>query len=237
MNIVIVLKFDLYLCMIVGINDHSSSWGWIMKWMDTRDLEKYMQFYYKIFCISVHHSIFDWHNPYLFTIIPFLCHVCSVFHIQASGKGLSKMSAPPLPSKTKSFTSSGPPTFSKPLYSTGTFPGKVKAIGVHLRPPELHSSHSNTLPLPNKQESPPAAAVRPYSPDLSDVPPPVLQKPQTLAASSIYSMYTQRATPGKGYQLGGQGTLSRSQTRGNALIQMQLLLLFFKKFKYSPKDY
>jgi len=129
------------------------------------------------------------------------------------------MSAPPLPSKTKSFTSSGPPTFSKPLYSTGTFPGKVKAIGVHLRPPELHSSHSNTLPLPNKQESPPAAAVRPYSPDLSDVPPPVLQKPQTLAASSIYSMYTQRATPGKGYQLGGQGTLSRSQTRGNDFLK------------------
>ncbi|XP_072239671.1 apoptosis-stimulating of p53 protein 2-like [Leuresthes tenuis] len=140
---------------------------------------------------------------------------------QASGKGLSKMSAPPLPGKTKSFTSSGPPTFSKPLYSTGTFPGKVKPIGVHLWPPELHSSHSNTLPLPNKQESPPAAAVRPYSPDLSDIPPPVLQKPQTLAASSIYSMYTQRATPGKGYQVGGQGTLSRSQTRvyGKPVLQ------------------
>ncbi|KAM4584837.1 apoptosis-stimulating of p53 protein 2-like [Odontesthes bonariensis] len=141
---------------------------------------------------------------------------------QASGKGLSKMSVPPpLPSKTKPFTSSGPPTFSKPLYSTGTFPGKVKAIGGHLRPPGLLSSHSNTLPLPNKQESPPAAAVRPYTPDLSDAPPPVLQKPQTLAASSIYSMYTQRATPGKGYQLGGQGTLPRSQTRvyGKPVLQ------------------
>lgn len=78
------------------------------------------------------------------------------------------------------------------------------------------SSHSHTLPLPSKQENPPAAAVRPYTPDLSEVPPTVLQKPPTVAASSIYSMYTQQATPGKGYQSGGQGTLPRSQPRGNA---------------------
>ncbi|XP_040891316.1 apoptosis-stimulating of p53 protein 2b [Toxotes jaculatrix] len=133
---------------------------------------------------------------------------------QASGKGLSKMAVPPpVPSKPKPFASSGPPTFSKPPYSTGTFPGKVRSVGGHLRAPGVLSSHSNTLPLPNKQESPPAAAVRPYTPDLSDGPHPVLQKPQTLAASSIYSMYTQQATPGKGYQPGGQGTLPRSQPR------------------------
>ncbi|XP_051802385.1 apoptosis-stimulating of p53 protein 2-like isoform X38 [Acanthochromis polyacanthus] len=132
---------------------------------------------------------------------------------QASGKGLSKMLPPPLPSKPKPFSSSDPATFSKPSYSTGTFPGKVKPVGGHLRALGIVSSHSNTLPLPNKQDSPPAAAVRPYTPDLSDGHPPVLQKPQTLAASSIYSMYTQQATLGKGYQQGGQGTLPRSQPR------------------------
>ncbi|XP_056225125.1 apoptosis-stimulating of p53 protein 2-like isoform X2 [Seriola aureovittata] len=134
---------------------------------------------------------------------------------QASGKGLSKTAVPPpVPSKPKPFSSSGPQTFSMPPYSTGTFPGKVRPVGGHLRAPGVLSSHSNTLPLPNKQESPPAAAVRPYTPELSDGPPPVLKKkPQTVAASSIYSMYTQHATPGKGYQLSGQGTLPRSQPR------------------------
>ncbi|XP_038589770.1 apoptosis-stimulating of p53 protein 2-like [Micropterus salmoides] len=132
---------------------------------------------------------------------------------QVSVKGQSKMAAPPpVPSKPKPI-STGPPTFSKPLYSTGTFPGKVRPVGAHLRALGVLSSHSHTLPLPNKQESPPAAAVRPYTPDLSEPPPPVLQKPQTLAASSIYSMYTQHATPGKGYQPSGQGTLPRSQPR------------------------
>ncbi|KAK9540795.1 hypothetical protein VZT92_003222 [Zoarces viviparus] len=124
---------------------------------------------------------------------------------QASGKG-----PPPIPSKPKPFSSSGPPTFSKPPYSTGTFPGKVRPVGGHLRAAGVLSSRSHTLPLPSKQESPPAAAVRPYTPELSEATPPVLQKPQTLAASSIYSMYTQQ---GKGYLLSGQGTLPRSQPR------------------------
>uniref|UniRef100_A0A3Q3MLD1 Apoptosis-stimulating of p53 protein 2-like n=1 Tax=Mastacembelus armatus TaxID=205130 RepID=A0A3Q3MLD1_9TELE len=132
---------------------------------------------------------------------------------QALGKGLSRMAPPPpVPSKP------GPPTFCKAPYSTGTFPGKVRPVGGHLRAPGVLSSHSNTLPLPNKQENPPAAAVRPYTPDLSDASPPVLQKPQTLAASSIYSMYTQQATPGKGYQPSGQGTLPRSQPRGDSSL-------------------
>ncbi|XP_063331763.1 apoptosis-stimulating of p53 protein 2-like isoform X1 [Pelmatolapia mariae] len=133
---------------------------------------------------------------------------------QVSSKNLSKLTAPPpVPSKPKQFRSSGLSAFSKAPYNTGTFPGKVKPVGAPLRAPGILSSHSNTLPLPNKQESPPAAAVRPYTPDLSDCPPPVLQKPQTLAASSIYSMYTQQATLGKGYQHSGQGTLPRSQPR------------------------
>ncbi|XP_062244911.1 apoptosis-stimulating of p53 protein 2-like [Platichthys flesus] len=131
---------------------------------------------------------------------------------QASGKCLSQVTAPPpVPGKPTLLSSSGPPTFSRPPYSTGTFPGKARPVGGHLRAPGVLSSHCNTLPLPSKQESPPAAAVRPYTPDLSDGP--VLQKPQTLAASSIYSMYTKQASVGKGHQAGGQGTLPRSQPR------------------------
>ncbi|XP_029313830.1 LOW QUALITY PROTEIN: apoptosis-stimulating of p53 protein 2-like [Cottoperca gobio] len=138
---------------------------------------------------------------------------------QPSGKGFSKMAAPPpVPSKPKPFSSSGPPTFSKSPYSTGTFPGKVRQVGGHVRAAGGLSSHSHTLPLPSKQESPPAAAVRPYTPDLSEAPAPLLQKPQTLAASYIYSMYTQQ---GKGYQPSGQGTLPRSQPRvyGKPVLQ------------------
>lgn len=123
---------------------------------------------------------------------------------------------PPVPTKPKPSFSAGPPTFSKPSYSTGTFPGKVRPVGGNLKAQRVPSSHSNTLPLPNKQENPPAVAVRPYTPELSDGPPPVLQKPQTLAASSIFSMYTQQATPGKSYQSSNYGTLPRSRPRGEA---------------------
>uniref|UniRef100_A0A8C7ZEW5 Tumor protein p53 binding protein, 2b n=1 Tax=Oryzias sinensis TaxID=183150 RepID=A0A8C7ZEW5_9TELE len=134
--------------------------------------------------------------------------------LQASAKGPSKMAGPPpVPTKPKPSFSAGPPTFSKPSYSTGTFPGKVKPVGGNLKAQRVPSSHSNTLPLPNKQENPPAVAVRPYTPELSDGPPPVLQKPQTLAASSIFSMYTQQATPGKSYQASNYGTLPRSRPR------------------------
>uniref|UniRef100_A0AAQ4S663 SH3 domain-containing protein n=1 Tax=Gasterosteus aculeatus aculeatus TaxID=481459 RepID=A0AAQ4S663_GASAC len=127
------------------------------------------------------------------------------------GKTLTdkKMAAPPpVPSKPKPFSSTGPPTVSKPPYSTGTFPGKVRPVGGLLKAPGVLPSYCHTLPLPSKQESPPAAAVRPYTPELSEAPPPVLQKPQRVAASSIYSMYTQQ---GKGYV--GQRTLPRSQPR------------------------
>ncbi|XP_043969234.1 apoptosis-stimulating of p53 protein 2-like isoform X2 [Gambusia affinis] len=128
---------------------------------------------------------------------------------QSFGNGLSKSTVPPaVPTKPKLFPFPGPPTFSKPAFWTGTFPGKKK-----LKDPGVMSTHSNTLPLHSNKESPPAAAVRPYSPNPTDVPPPVFQKPQTLAASSIYSMYTQQATPGKAYQAEGQGTLSRSKPR------------------------
>uniref|UniRef100_A0A1A7YU31 Tumor protein p53 binding protein, 2 n=1 Tax=Iconisemion striatum TaxID=60296 RepID=A0A1A7YU31_9TELE len=130
---------------------------------------------------------------------------------QASGTGPSKMAVPPpVPSKPKP-SLPGPPHLSKPLYNTGTFPGKARPADGHFKSLEIQSSYSNTLPLPNKQDSPPAAAVRPYTLDHSDEPALVMQKPQTLAASSIYSMYTQQATPGKVYQPGSHGTLPRSK--------------------------
>lgn len=91
-----------------------------------------------------------------------------------------------------------------PAYSTGTFPGKARA-GAQRRAPGLLFRHSSTLPLPSKQDKPPAAAVRPYTPELPEPAPPALHRPQTVAASSIYSMYTQQGAPGKS----GLGTLPR----------------------------
>ncbi|XP_055763097.1 apoptosis-stimulating of p53 protein 2-like isoform X2 [Salvelinus fontinalis] len=119
---------------------------------------------------------------------------------QAGGKALGKV-PPPIPTK--------PPTFGKPPYSTGTFPGKAKpSASLHLCAPPPIPIHSHTLPLPPKQEAPPAATVRPFTPDPpeSTVAVPVLQKPQTVAASSIYSMYTQQPRT-------GGGTLTRTQPR------------------------
>uniref|UniRef100_A0A6Q2Z753 Tumor protein p53 binding protein, 2b n=1 Tax=Esox lucius TaxID=8010 RepID=A0A6Q2Z753_ESOLU len=121
--------------------------------------------------------------------------------VQAGGgKGVSKV-PPPIPSK--------PPNFGKPLYSTGTFPGKAKqAASLHPWAPPAITGHSQTLPLPTKQEVPPAVAVRPFNQDPPEhtAAPPVLQKPQTVAASSIYSMYTQQPRT-------GGGTLTRTQPR------------------------
>ncbi|KAM4603921.1 apoptosis-stimulating of p53 protein 2-like [Polymixia lowei] len=128
---------------------------------------------------------------------------------QASSKGLAKMPPPPpVPSKPKLFSQSGPRPFTKTPYNTGTFPGKAKPLSSFLRVPPPRPSHCHTLPLPPKQESPPAATVRPFTPEPPDAL--ALQKPQTVAASSIYSMYTQQA---KAYQQTGQGTLTRSQPR------------------------
>lgn len=121
---------------------------------------------------------------------------------------------PPVPSKPKPALP-GQSTFSKPPYSTGTFPGKAKSA--NQKPPMPLPSHNNTLPLPlpPKPDTLPAATVRPFTTDTSagkeTSTPTTLHKPQTVAASSIYSMYTQQNILGKGYQ--GQSTLTRSQPR------------------------
>ncbi|KAL0964444.1 hypothetical protein UPYG_G00323940 [Umbra pygmaea] len=122
---------------------------------------------------------------------------------------------PPVASKPK------PPIgapYGKAGLKTGTFP-KVKPPSQHpqgepqSRVP-LPQSQSQTLPLPSKQDPPPAATVRPFTPEF----PKDLGKPKTLAASSIYSMYTQQPNPGKPYQPTVQGALNRS--RGNGFISM-----------------
>uniref|UniRef100_A0A8D0GS54 Tumor protein p53 binding protein 2 n=1 Tax=Sphenodon punctatus TaxID=8508 RepID=A0A8D0GS54_SPHPU len=82
--------------------------------------------------------------------------------------------------------------------------------------PQTSPSASQDQILPSsKQESPPAAAVRPFTPQPSkETQLPPFRKPQTVAASSIYSMYTKQQTPGKNFQQAVQSALTRAQTRG-----------------------
>ncbi|KAI2650280.1 Apoptosis-stimulating of p53 protein 1 [Labeo rohita] len=132
---------------------------------------------------------------------------------QSAGRTFGKV-PPPVPSKPKPALP-GQSTFSKPPYSTGTFPGKARPA--NQKPPMPLPSHNNTLPLPlpPKPDTLPAATVRPFTSDTlagkETSTPTTLHKPQMVAASSIYSMYTQHSTLGKGYQ--GQSTLTRSQPR------------------------
>ncbi|NWI19053.1 ASPP2 protein, partial [Crypturellus soui] len=82
-------------------------------------------------------------------------------------------------------------------------------------PPAGPSSNQEQILPSSKQESPPAAAVRPFTPQPSkEASLPPFRKPQTVAASSIYSMYTQQQTPGKNFQQAVQSALTRAQSRG-----------------------
>ncbi|XP_011482745.1 apoptosis-stimulating of p53 protein 2 isoform X1 [Oryzias latipes] len=124
---------------------------------------------------------------------------------------------PPVPNKPK-----GPVAvpYGKPGLNTGTFP-KAKpqiqqpqaAQGRSTLPP----SQSQTLPLPPKQDMPIAAAVRPFTPEPQSS---SLTKPQIVAASSIYSMYTQQPGAGKPFPSGSQSSLSRPQNRNAGFISM-----------------
>uniref|UniRef100_H3CGL8 Tumor protein p53 binding protein, 2b n=1 Tax=Tetraodon nigroviridis TaxID=99883 RepID=H3CGL8_TETNG len=126
---------------------------------------------------------------------------------------------PPVPGRTRNLENlqKDPQATAQPLsssgtaplspFSTGTFPGKTRGSGAQRRAPGLAAGYSSTLPLPGKQDKPPAAAVRPYTPEPE--PPPTLQRPPTVAASSIYSMYTQQGAPGRSLAPSGQGTLPR----------------------------
>ncbi|XP_071031229.1 apoptosis-stimulating of p53 protein 2-like [Oncorhynchus clarkii lewisi] len=102
---------------------------------------------------------------------------------QAGGKALGKV-PPPIPTKPR-------PSANRP---SARAPSRARQN----RPP------------PSICEAPPSATVRPFTPDPpeSTAAVPVLQKLQTVAASSIYSMYTQQPRT-------GGGTLTRTQPRGS----------------------
>ncbi|MBN3324057.1 ASPP2 protein, partial [Atractosteus spatula] len=126
---------------------------------------------------------------------------------------------PPVPSKPKQVSLPGQAAVGKPASSTGTFPGKSKQAGQG-QPAAQQSAH--TLPLPSKQEAPPAATVRPFTPEVAarDPAPQPFCKPPTVAASSIYSMYTQQPTLGKNFQQAVQSALTRAQSRTNPFVSV-----------------
>ncbi|XP_051280941.1 apoptosis-stimulating of p53 protein 2a isoform X2 [Dicentrarchus labrax] len=127
---------------------------------------------------------------------------------------------PPVPTKPKG---PGVVPYGKPGLNTGTFPktkpNNQQPQAAQGRSP-LPPSQSQTLPLPSKQDTPPAATVRPFTPELPSSKDSSLTKPQTLAASSIYSMYTQQPGSGKPFQPGVQGALNRSQSRTNGFVSV-----------------
>ena len=115
--------------------------------------------------------------------------------------------------------------YGKPGLNTGTFPKAKPSSSSQQQQQQqqqpqapaqgrlpLPASQSQTLPLPSKQDVPPAATVRPFTPELPN------SKPQTLAASSIYSMYTQQPGSAKPFQPCVQSALTRAQTRGNGFV-------------------
>ncbi|XP_028278738.1 apoptosis-stimulating of p53 protein 2 isoform X2 [Parambassis ranga] len=138
---------------------------------------------------------------------------------QSASKASVKV-PPPVPTKPKG---PGIMPYAKQGLNTGTFP-KAKP---HSQQPAaaqgrgpLPPSQSQTLPLPSKQDTPPAATVRPFTPELPSSKDASLSKPQTLAASSIYSMYTQQPGSGKPFQPGVQGALTRAQGRTNGFVSV-----------------
>uniref|UniRef100_A0A6I8PQM0 Tumor protein p53 binding protein 2 n=1 Tax=Ornithorhynchus anatinus TaxID=9258 RepID=A0A6I8PQM0_ORNAN len=160
---------------------------------------------------------------------------------QAANKNVAKV-PPPVPTKPKQINlpyfgqATQMPTLDtkadgslqKPPLSVLSVGNKPKPGGqqqnhsaqqIHQRvsvPPNAPSSSQDQALAPSsKQESPPAAAVRPFTPQPSkEIPLPPFKKPQTVAASSIYSMYTQQQAPGKNFQQAVQSALTRSHTRG-----------------------
>ncbi|XP_063047157.1 apoptosis-stimulating of p53 protein 2a isoform X2 [Engraulis encrasicolus] len=116
---------------------------------------------------------------------------------------------PPVPNKPRQVNL--PPgaqaLYGKQVYHANTLPSKGHSQSAPPGPPvPAAASQSNTLPLPSKQDPPPAATVRPFTPEL-----PTLPKPQSGAASYIYKMYI-----GEAAQPGVQGALARSQGRNNS---------------------
>nr|XP_004653299.2 apoptosis-stimulating of p53 protein 2 isoform X1 [Jaculus jaculus] len=151
---------------------------------------------------------------------------------QAANKNVGKV-PPPVPTKPKQINlpyfgqTSQPPSDGKPDGSPQQLPtaaaasmgNKLKPAGQQpralLSPSAPSGGPDQVLCAGSKQESPPAVAVRPFTPQPSkDALLPAFRKPQTVAASSIYSMYTQHQAPGKNFQQAVQSALTKTHTRG-----------------------
>ncbi|KAM4693550.1 apoptosis-stimulating of p53 protein 2 isoform 3-T4 [Discoglossus pictus] len=140
---------------------------------------------------------------------------------QAANKNVVKV-PPPVPSKPKQinlpYYGQAPQPSTSDLKSDG-IPQKPPSASMAnkpkvAQPPRVPITPAHELPAPAKPENPIAVAVRPFTPQpAKEPPPPPLRKPQTVAASSIYSMYTKQQNPGKNYSV--LGALSRAQTRSH----------------------
>ncbi|KAM6217396.1 apoptosis-stimulating of p53 protein 2 [Rhynchocyon petersi] len=152
---------------------------------------------------------------------------------QATNKNGSKV-PPPVPSKPKQINlpyfgqtnqaSSDIKPDNNPQQFSAAVTNKPKAAGQQqqqqqqravLSPGMSSLSQDQSLPPGSKQESPPAAAIRPFTPQpAKDTLLPPFRKPPTVATSSIYSMYTQHQAPGKNLQQAVQSVLHKTHTRG-----------------------
>uniref|UniRef100_A0A8C9KDQ7 Tumor protein p53 binding protein 2 n=1 Tax=Panthera tigris altaica TaxID=74533 RepID=A0A8C9KDQ7_PANTA len=149
---------------------------------------------------------------------------------QAANKNVSKV-PPPVPSKPKQINlpyfgqtnpspsdvkpDGNPQQLSTAAASVGNKPKTAGQQRGLLSPGAPSVGQGPALAPACKQESPPAAAVRPFTPQPSkDAPPPPFRKPQTVATSSIYSMYTQHQAPGKNFQQAVQSALTKTHSRG-----------------------
>ncbi|OWK08603.1 hypothetical protein Celaphus_00010840, partial [Cervus elaphus hippelaphus] len=150
---------------------------------------------------------------------------------QAANKNVAKV-PPPVPSKPKQINlpyfgqTNQSPSDMKPDGTAPQLSAAVASMGGKPKPtvqqqrvllapggPSVGPA-DQTVPPGSKQESPPAAAVRPFTPQPSkDALLPPFRKPQTVATSSIYSMYTQHQAPGKNFQQAVQSALTKPHPR------------------------
>ncbi|XP_063775083.1 apoptosis-stimulating of p53 protein 2 isoform X2 [Pseudophryne corroboree] len=132
--------------------------------------------------------------------------------VQMANKNVVKV-PPPVPSKPKQMHLPyyGQAPQAPPAEAKAEVPPKVnKQKGASQQ--RVPAPPSQELPPPAKMDNPPAVAVRPFTPQpAKEPPPPPFRKPQMVAASSIYSMYTQHQTSGKNYSV--HNALNRAQTR------------------------
>lgn len=153
-----------------------------------------------------------------------------MYVFQAANKNVTKV-PPPVPSKPKqinlpyfgqtnqSASDTKPDGNLQQLSAAVASVGNKPKTGQQQRlmgsPGPPSAGQGQVLSPAGKQESPPAAAVRPFTPQPSkDTALPPFRKPQTVAASSIYSMYTQHQAPGKNFQQAVQSALTKTHSRG-----------------------